>query len=453
MINDRTNDMTSGQPLQLIIRFAIPIFLGNLFQQFYSVADAMVLGRLIGVDALAAAGSTNAVSSLVLGFIIGLTYGYSILISQRFGAGDHSGLRRAAANAGYLAAAVSLLATVLSLLGSRPLLNVMHTPADILDDALLYIRVIFIGITATMFYNMFSCILRALGDSASPQVILVISSLVNVGLDILFVGTFHWGVAGAAWATVLAQALSGVMCFLVLRRLELMRFQPEDWRPERAVILELLRLGLPSGLLQAIMSIGIMMLQSVVNGLGSVTVAAYTAGSKIMNLALQPGDIIGMALGTYVGQNLGAGQLDRIKTGVRQTVVLSLAVNAAMGAALILFGRQLTAVFVSGAELEVIDAAYPYFVITGAGVWIVGLLFLYRFALQSLGNAVIPMISGAVELAMRVGTVLLLARCFDFGFYAVCWAEVAAWTGAAILLAAGYYAKMAKLRRQKTISV
>uniref|UniRef100_UPI0026307F06 MATE family efflux transporter n=1 Tax=uncultured Oscillibacter sp. TaxID=876091 RepID=UPI0026307F06 len=176
---------------------------------------------------------------------------------------------------------------------------------------------------------------------------------------------------------------------------------------------------------------------------------AYTAGSKLMNLALQPGDILGIALGTYVGQNLGAGRLDRIKTGVRQTVLLSLAVNVVMGLVLIFFGRELTAVFVSGTEQAVIDAAYPYFVITGSGVWIVGLLFLYRFALQSLGNTVIPMISGGVELGMRVGTVLILAQCFHMGFYAVCWAEVAAWIGAGALLAAGYYVRMAKLCRQE----
>lgn len=440
-------DMTAGSPMKLIVGFAVPIFLGNLFQQLYSVADAMVLGRAVGVDALAAAGSTQALFFLVLGFITGLTHGYAILIAQRFGAGDHAGVRRTAANAGYLAVVSSLLVTAVSLLGSRALLEVMRTPEDIFQNALLYIRIIFAGTAAAVGYNMFSGILRALGDSVSPLVILVVSSVANVGLDVLFVVVFRWGVAGAAWATVLAQVLSGVMCFAVLRRLELMRFRREDWRADRGVILELLRLGVPVGIMNSVTAMGTMLLQSVVNGLGSVTVAAYTAGSKLMNLALQPGDILGIALGTYVGQNLGAGRLDRIRTGVRQSVFLSLAINAVMGAVLALFGRELTAVFVSGTEEAVIEAAYPYFVITGAGVWIVGLLFLYRFALQSLGNTVVPMISGGVELGMRVGTVLVLDRCFHMGFYAVCWAEVAAWIGAGALLAAGYYARMAKLSR------
>lgn len=442
-------DMTSGSPMKLIVGFAVPIFLGNLFQQLYSVVDAMVLGRAAGADALAAAGSTQALSFLVLGFITGLTHGYAILIAQRFGAGDYAGVRRTAANAGYLAAVSSLIITAASLLGARALLEVMHTPEDIFRDALLYIQVIFIGTAASVAYNMFSGILRALGDSVSPLVILVVSSIVNVGLDVLFVVVFRWGVAGAAWATVLAQALSSAMCFAVLRRLELMRFQREDWRGDRDVIRALLRLGVPVGIMNSITAMGIMLLQSVVNGLGSVTVAAYTAGSKLMNLALQPGDILGIAVGTYVGQNLGAGRLDRIRAGVRQSVLLSLAINIVMGLVLALFGRELTAVFVSGTEEAVIEAAYPYFVITGAGVWIVGLLFLYRFALQSLGDTFIPMVSGGVELGMRVGAVLVLDRCFDMGFYAVCWAEVAAWLGAGVLLAVGYYARMARLSRQE----
>ena len=442
-------DMTSGSPMKLIVGFAVPIFLGNLFQQLYSVVDAMVLGRAVGADALAAAGSTQALSFLVLGFITGLTHGYAILIAQRFGAGDYAGVRRTAANAGYLAAVSSLIITAASLLGVRALLEVMHTPEDIFRDALLYIQVIFIGTAAAVAYNMFSGILRALGDSVSPLVILVVSSLVNVGLDVLFVVVFRWGVAGAAWATVLAQALSSAMCFAVLRRLELMRFQREDWRGDRDVIRALLRLGVPVGIMNSITATGIMLLQSVVNGLGSVTVAAYTAGSKLMNLALQPGDILGIAVGTYVGQNLGAGRLDRIRAGVRQSVLLSLVINIVMGLVLALFGRELTAVFVSGTEEAVIEAAYPYFVITGAGVWIVGLLFLYRFALQSLGDTFIPMVSGGVELGMRVGAVLVLDQCFDMGFYAVCWAEVAAWLGAGVLLAVGYYARMAKLSRQE----
>ena len=442
------SDMTTGSPVKHLIRFAVPILLGNLFQQFYSVVDAMVLGRGVGVDALAAVGSTDAINSLVLGFIVGLTHGYSILIAQRFGAGDYPGIRRTAANAAYLTLGSSVLITLLSLMGSRSLLGLLNTPENILENALLYIRIIFAGLTATVFYNMLSGILRALGDSVSPLVILVASSVVNVGLDVLFVVVFRWGVAGAAAATVLSQTVSALMCFFVLRRIALMKFQQGDWAVDGPLIGQLLRLGGPVGLMHSVTAMGMMLLQSTVNGLGSVAVAAYTTGSKIMILAIQPGDILGLALGTYVGQNLGAGRLDRVRLGVRRAVAMSLGINIAMGLILAVFGRELTAVFVSGAEQAVIDAAYPYFVITGAGVWIVGLLFLYRTSLQSLGDTVVPMISGGVELGMRVGTVLVLSRCFHLGFYAVCFAEVAAWTGAAVLLIVGFYVRLGRLSRK-----
>ena len=227
-----------------------------------------------------------------------------------------------------------------------------------------------------------------------------------------------------------------------------MKFQPGDWAVDGSLIGQLLRLGVPVGLMRSVTAMGMMLLQSTVNGLGSIAVAAYTTGSKITILAIQPGDILGLALGTYVGQNLGAGRLDRVRLGVRRAVAMSLGINIAMGLILAVFGRELTAVFVSGAEQADIDTAYPYFVITGAGVWIVGLLFLYRSSLQSLGDTVVPMISGGVELGMRVGTVLVLARCFHLGFYAVCFAEVAAWTGAAVLLIVGFYVRLGRLSRK-----
>lgn len=441
-----TNDMTTGSPVKHLIRFALPILLGNLFQQLYSVVDGMVLGRGVGVDALAAVGSTDAVNSFVLGFITGLTHGYSILIAQRFGAGDHPGIRRTAANAACLALVSSAVITLFSLISSRPLLELLNTPADILENALLYIRIIFAGLTAAVLYNMLSGILRALGDSISPLMILVASSVVNVGLDVLFVIVFRWGVAGAAAATVLSQMASVLMCLLILRRLELMRFQLGEWAVDTALIGQLLRLGLPVGLMRSITAMGTMLLQSTVNALGSAAVAAFTTGSKIMLLAIQPGDILGLAMGTYVGQNLGAERLDRIRLGMRRALAMSIGLNAAIGLVLTVFGRELTALFVSGAQRAVIDTAYPYLVITGAGMWIVGLLFLYRTSLQSLGDTVTPMISGGVELGMRVGTVLVLYRYFHLGFYAVCFAEVAAWIGAAALLIYGFYARMGRLK-------
>lgn len=413
-------NMTKGSPVKLLLAFALPLLVANVFQQLYSVADAMVLGRGVGVNALAAAGSTGSVHFFIFGFINGLTHGYSILISQRFGAGDESDMRRTVMNAGYLGFMSAAVITALSLIFSRPLMTLMGTPTDIFDDALLYIRIIFIGIFTTVFYNMLSSILRALGDSMSPLIIILISSAVNIGLDILFVMAFKWGVAGAAWATVLAQLLSGLMCLFVLCRM-------------------------PVGIMNSITAIGGMILQGIVNGLGSTIVAAYTAGSKIFGLAEQPCNIIGLSLGTYVGQNLGAGRVDRIKVGVRRSILMVLIVDFFIGGTMILFGRQLTAVFVSGVEQAVIEASYPYLLCCGAMMWVLGLLFVYRFSLQSLGDTVVPMLSGALELILRISVVLVLSKVFNLGFLSICIAEVSAWFGAAALLCVTYYIRIHKL--------
>lgn len=332
-------NMTKGSPVKLLLAFALPLLVANVFQQLYSVADAMVLGRGVGVNALAAAGSTGSVHFFIFGFINGLTHGYSILISQRFGAGDESDMRRTVMNAGYLGFMSAAVITALSLIFSRPLMTLMGTPTDIFDDALLYIRIIFIGIFTTVFYNMLSSILRALGDSMSPLIIILISSAVNIGLDILFVMAFKWGVAGAAWATVLAQLLSGLMCLFVLCRMPVLRFKADEKRMDKSIIFGLLKLGLPVGIMNSITAIGGMILQGIVNSLGSTIVAAYTAGSKIFGLAEQPCNIIGLSLGTYVGQNLGAGRVDRIKVGVRRCILMVLIVDFFIGGAMILFGR------------------------------------------------------------------------------------------------------------------
>ena len=296
-----------------------------------------------------------------------------------------------------------------------------------------------------MFYNTLSSVLRALGDSMSPLIIILISSAVNIGLDILFVMAFKWGVAGAAWATVLAQLLSGLMCLFVLCRMSVLRFKAGEKRMDKSIIFDLLRLGLPVGVMNSITAIGGMTLQGVVNGFGSTTVAAYTAGSKIVGLAEQPGNIIGLSLGTYVGQNLGAGRVDRIKVGVRRGILMVLIVDFFIGGAMILFGRQLTAVFVSGVEQTVIEASYPYLLCGGAMMWVLGLLFVYRFSLQSLGDTVVPMLSGALELILRISVVLVLSKVFNLGFLSICIAEVSAWFGAAALLCVTYYIRIHKL--------
>ncbi len=437
-------DMTKGSPVKLLLSFAMPLLLGNIFQQLYSVVDAMVLGRGVSVNALAAVGATGTIHFLIFGFITGLTHGYSILISQRFGAEDFAGVRKAVVNSAYLAAASSLVITVISLVFSRSLLQLLHTPEELLEDALVYIRIVFIGIFATVFYNVLGSILRALGDSRSPLVILIASSLVNVGLDILFVIVLQGGIAGAAWATVLAQVVSGLMCLWVLRRMELLRFEAGDAALDGGILLSLVRLGLPVGLMNSITAVGAMLLQSIVNSFGSTTVAAYTASSRIVGLAEQPGSTIGLALGTYVGQNKGAERPDRIRLGVRRAILISLIVNAVISFVMIFFGKQLVAMFVSDAEQTVIEVSYPYLLTAGLLEWSLGLLFIYRFSLQSLGDTVVPMASGALELVIRICAAKLLSEVFHLGFWSICIADVSAWFGAALMLGIAYYIRMSR---------
>ncbi len=441
---DRIQNMTEGNPMRLLVFFAVPLLLGNLFQQLYSVVDGMVLGRGVGVDALAAAGASGSVHFFIFGFVNGLTHGYSILVAQRFGAGEARGVRAAVANAGFVAAASSAVIMAASLLLSRPLLRLMRTPDDLFENALLYLRILLVGIFATVFYNVLAAILRALGDSVSPLIVIVVSSALNVVLDLLFVMVFRWGVAGAAWATVLAQLVSGFICLAVLMRLPMMRFEKGDARPDLRTMGELLRLGVPVGLMNSVTAVGGMVLQGGVNTLGSKAVAAYTAVGRIFSLAEQPGVIVGLSLGTFVGQNRGARRFDRVRLGVRRAILLTVLVNAAVGAALIFFGRGMIAAFVSPEETEVIGIAYPFLVTAGFAEWVLGLLFIYRNALQNLGDTFVPMLSGGLELLLRVSLLWLFTGAVaDIGFSALIVAEIGAWVGAAVMLCIAYYVRAA----------
>lgn len=433
-------DMTQGSVVKHLLVFALPMLLGNIFQQLYSVVDTAVLGRGVGVEALAAAGSTGSVNFFVLGFISGLTHGCSILISQSFGSGSAPATRKSVTMGVYLSTAASLVITAASLLGSRPLLSLMGTPPELMENALLYIRIIFLGISASVFYNYCASVLRALGDSLSPLVIVIISSVVNCLLDLLFVMVFPWGVAGAAWATVIAQLLSGFLCLGVISRVDLLHMKKEDWKTDGETLAKLLKLGLPVGLMNSVTAIGGMILQGVVNGLGAVSVAAYTIGSRIIGLAEQPANLLGFSLGTFVGQNLGAGKYQRIREGVRKTFFLTLAACLLVGGAMVLFGKSMASAFFADAAPDVIDTAYQFILTTGLCLPILGWLFTYRFSLQGLGDTAVPMISGGLELLLRVTGVLLLPA--SLGFWRICLAEVSAWAGAMLLLCITYHIRL-----------
>ncbi len=431
-------DMTSGSPTKLILFFSIPMLLGNLFQQFYNMVDAMVVGRFVSVGALAAVGATGSMLFTIVGFAMGLTTGFSIVISQRFGAGNEDGVRQAVAMSVYLSLIISAVMTVAGVCLTKPMLVLMNTPEDIMADSITYLRVIFAGVSASIFYNLISSVLRALGDSKTPLYFLVLSSLINVVLDLVFVIQFQMGVAGVAYATIIAQGISFVLCVLYMNKKHpMLHLTKKDWIWDNHTIGELVRMGLPTAFMNSVTGLGILILQVVVNGFGSTIVAAYTAANKVQQLAHQPLMSFGLAMATYVGQNLGAGRYDRIRKGVRSGLLLS-SIGALAGAALVAFGGGLLVqMFVSGEETEVIDKAHLYLIISATLYVVLGALFIYRYSLQGLGNAMVPMISGFLELALRVGFSIVLPR--YLGFVGIPMADISAWVGAGLLLGIAYY--------------
>lgn len=434
-------DMTVGNPTKLIFSFAVPMLIGNIFQQFYSMVDTIVVGRFVGVKALAAVGVTGSLMFLILGFVMGLTTGFSVIVAQYFGLNDEKQLKKAVAMSVYLSLGLSIIITVISLLLAKPLLMFMNTPSDILDDANLYISIVFAGTIATIFYNLLSSVLRALGDSKTPLMFLIVSSIINIILDLVFVINFSMGVSGVAYATIISQAVSCVLCFIYIKkRFPILNLDRSDWRIDKNTITKLLNIGVPTAFQSSVTAIGVMVIQAAVNNFGSIIVAAYTAASKVEQLATQPALTFGLAMATYTGQNLGAGKIERIRTGIKKCVILSVVFCIVACVLVIIFGRGLTRLFVSGSPdevLQVIEASQTYLNIVSVFFWILGLLFIYRNALQGLGNAKIPLLSGFVELLMRVGVAFTLSN--YIGYTGICLASPIAWIGATILLIVAFY--------------
>lgn len=443
----RVKDMTKGSPVKLILGFAIPLMFGNIFQQLYSMVDSIVVGRAVGVEALAAVGSASWLDWLVLGIIMGMTQGFGIMMSQKFGAEDRDGLRKVIAMSVYLSAIIAVVFTVLSLLIARPLLELLNTPANTIDDAHLYISIIFAGIPIITTYNMVSNVLRALGDSRTPLYAMILASLINIVLDIVLVTAVKMGVAGVAVATLIAQVCACVYCFIGMRRISFLRFQRSDWKYDGAVARQLLMLGTPVAFQNGIIAVGGLVIQFIVNGFGFVFVAGITAGNKLSGLMEMAGTSIGAAVATFAGQNLGAGKMERIRQGVKDSVKISSGMAIAIAAFIILTGKWIVRLFITG-EPEVVDSvvavAYPYLVVMSVMLIVLYMLFIFRSALQGMGDTFIPMLSGIVELVMRISMALLLPVFFNE--YGVYFAEVSAWIGAAILLSAAYFVKMRKIR-------
>lgn len=449
MASNTTKDMTSGSTMKLILGFAVPLLMGMLFQQVYSLVDTIIVGRFLGVSALAAVGATGSINFLIVGFCQGICNGFALPVAQRFGAKDYDGLRKYVGNSAVLSIIFGGAITLITVITCRPILELMQTPADIIDMSYHYIVVIFAGIPAIILYNILSAYLRSLGDSITPVIFLVLSAGLNIGLDLLFIVTFHWGVFGAAFATVLSQAVSGILCLiLIIKKFDLLHLKREDWKLDWGYSRYLLIMGLPMGLQYSITAIGSVILQASVNTLGSTAVASMTAGSKISMFVVCPFDALGSTMATFGGQNVGAGRLDRLGRGLRSAVILGAIYSALILVVLIFFGRDLILLFVSAKEAAVIAQAKQFLVTNAAFYLMLALVNIVRFLIQGMGFSGFAVFAGVFEMVARALVGLVFVPIF--GFTAACFASPLAWVFADCFLIPAFFHCRKKLQNAMT---
>ena len=444
-----TRNMTRGKPLGLLITFALPLMFGNIFQQLYTVVDTAIVGRGVGMDALAALGTVDWLNWMLLGLATGLAQGFSVRVSQKFGEGDLPGMRRVIGQSAFLSALIALVCTLLAQLGIPLFLWLLRVPADLVPMARLYIRILFAGFPAMMFFNLCAAVLRAVGDSKTPLIAMAAASLTNIALDAIAVFVLDLGIGGAAAATVLSQCLSGTICALRIWRSPDLRFTREDLRPQRELFASLLRLGLPIGGKNVILSLGGIGLQSIVNGFGTGFIAGYTATNKLYGLLEIAALSYCYAVTTYVGQNYGAGEHNRIRKGMKSALGLFLCTALVLAVLMFAFGRPITGLFLSADDpqllAEAADVAYTYFRVMAVCLPILYLLYLYQAGLQGLGQTGIGMVVGVVELVLRIAFALFSAGIhWPFGLFV---AEVSAWWGGGLIFLVSYYRAARKLLR------
>ena len=442
-----TKDMTAGNPVKLILLFSIPLLIGNIFQQFYSMVDTIIVGRYLGVDALAAVGNTGSMAFLINGFVTGLAGGFSVLVAQRFGAKDEEGLKKAVSSSIVLSSIAVVIVTAISILSAKPLLRLMNTPSNIINDSATYIIIIYAGIVATMAYNVMASILRALGDSKSPLYFLIISSVLNVILDIVFIVNFKMGVAGAAYATIISQGVSALLCLVyIYKKYKNLRLCKNDFKVKREVYVKHLKIGVPMALQFSITAIGIMIVQAALNVFGSTVMASYTAGSKVLQIVMQPAITLGVATATFCGQNLGAKNYCRIKEGVNKCVKISIISSIIAGLVLIFGGKYFVGLFIDNPSREILEYAQEVFNYSAYFFIPLGLIFIYRNALQGMGESFIPMMAGVYELVARAIVAFTLPA--YIGFTGICLSDPLAWIAAAVPLGLVYYKRIGTIIKE-----
>ena len=439
--------MTTGSPAKLIIRFMIPMFLGNLFQQFYNVVDSIVAGQFLGVQALAAIGSTGSLMFFVIGWLNGLTSGFAIMVAQCFGAKKEDRMRHYVAMSVYLSVAFALVMTIGLTLANEPILRLMNYSEEIMPEVKAYMGIIYAGLLVTVAYDALSAFLRALGDSRSPLYFLMISAGINVFLDIVFIVVMGMGVEGCAYATVIAQAISAFCCFLyIVKKYPILHLRKEDFRYSWNSVKKLLGLGIPMALQFSITAIGTIIVQGAVNVYGETYMAGFSAAGKLQNILTTVFVAFGATVATYVGQNRGAGRIDRVREGVRCTQYMILAWSVIAMILMFFFGKYMTCIFVNSSETDVLAVSVEYFHTVFWCYPFLGSIFLYRNTLQGMGYGLVPMMGGIFELAARTIIVLLVAG--HTSFRGVCLADPAAWIAALIPLVP-YYIYIMRKQKQK----
>ena len=426
-----TKSMVEGSPIKLILSFAVPLLIGNLLQQTYNMIDAAIVGKVLGSDALAAVGASSSVQFLVLGFCMGICAGFSVPIAKYFGAGDIRRLKSCVYHAYILAVFFSCILTGVTAYFCPQILHALKTPGNIYKDAYSYLFVIFLGIPFSILYNLLAGMLRAVGDSKTPFIFLAISTVLNIFFDLFCIVVLKLGCAGAAIATVFAQALSGIMClFFMLRRMPLLRVDKQARELKKNVFSELLVMGLPMGLQYSITAIGSMVMQSANNGLGSIYVSGFTAASKLKQFAMCPFDAIATGVSVFAGQNLGAGNVKRIRKGIISGVLVGGGYGIFIGIVLILFGRPLSLLFVSAEDTKVLNASAKYCFCSGFFFWLLGILNTLRMTIQGLGFSGIAIFSGVLEMIARIAVSKIFVPLY--GYTAICFTDQTAWVVATI---------------------
>ena len=447
MAKSATKDLTVGSPMKLVLGFAVPLLFGYVFQQMYNFVDTAIVGRTLGSAALAAVGSTGSLNFLILGFCNGICAGFGIPIAQSFGAKDEVEVRRYVTNSVWLAGVISVVMAVITAIGTRTMLVWMSTPADILDDAVNYIQLIFATIPVTMLYNLSGGVLRALGDSKTPVYYLVLASVINIVLDIVCIVYFGMGVTGAAFATVVSQLVAGIGCLITIKkRFPILKFSRDDWQYRPLFAKRLINIGVPMGLQYSITAIGSVTLQVAVNNLGTVAVAAVTAASKLSMVFVCVFDALATTMATFAGQNVGARKLDRINEGLKSASILGIAYCVLAFITIWLAGKQLITLFVSASDTEVVEKAYSFLLINA--VFYIPLLFvnIVRLSIQGMGFTQMAVIAGFCEMVARILVAVFFVP--TLGFTAAAFASPVAWFAADAFLFPCYFKVMKQMRQR-----